>query len=90
MITVQVRKQGGAAVITIPSDLLKILHLGVGSVLELDVSNDGFIAHPIQASPRKRYSLAELLRGVTPKRMASLKKRTEWARSGKSVGREIE
>jgi antitoxin ChpS len=88
MITVHVRKQGGAAVMTIPSDVLKMLHIGIGSTLELDVTNKELIARPAQKKTRKRYSLAELLHGATPKAIKALNKSTEWARYGKPVGRE--
>lgn len=90
MITVNVRKQGGAAVITIPSDVLKLLNIDIGSALELDVTNKEFIARPVNQACRKRYSLKELLQGVTPKKIKALNKATQWARDGKSVGREIE
>jgi len=66
MITVNIRKQGGAAVITIPSDVLKILNLDVGSTLSLDITSKGFMARPLPPENRKRYSLAELLQGTTP------------------------
>lgn len=88
MITVNIRKQGGAAVITIPSDVLRILELDIGSTLELNITSTGFIA---KAAPkRKRYTLAELLEGATPENIKALNKETQWARKGKRVGREIE
>jgi antitoxin component of MazEF toxin-antitoxin module len=86
MITVNVRKQGGASIITIPSEVLKQLNIGVGSTLELNITQEGFVAHPIN---RKRYTLDELLRGATPKNLKALNQATEWAREGKSVGREL-
>lgn len=87
MITVHVRKQGGASIITIPSNVLKQLNIGVGSTLELSVTEEGFIAQPIK---RKRYTLKELLRNATPKNLQALNKATKWAREGKSVGRELD
>jgi antitoxin ChpS len=88
MITVNIRKQGGAAVITIPSDVLRILELDIGSILELSITSTGFIAN---ATPkRKRYTLAELLEGATEENIKALNKETRWARKGKHVGREIE
>ena len=89
MITVQIRKQGGAAIMTIPSDILKMLNLVVGATLELSLTKEGFVAHPTRNNTRKRYTLNELLQGVTAKSMRSLNKETEWAREGESVGREI-
>jgi antitoxin ChpS len=89
MITVNIRKQGGAAVITIPSDILKLLNIQVGSTLELDVNSKGFSARPINNPEFTRYSLVELLTGVTSEDMAKLNKETKWAREGKPVGREL-
>jgi antitoxin ChpS len=86
MITVNIRKQGGASIITIPSEVLKQLNIGVGSTLELSVSKEGFTAHPTK---RKRYTLNELLHGVTAKNLKALNKATQWSREGKSVGREL-
>ncbi len=85
MITVNVRKQGGASIITIPSEVLKRLNIRVGSTLELSVTKEGFVAHPTN---RKRYTLNELLRGATPENLKALNKATEWAREGKPIGRE--
>lgn len=89
MITVTVRKQGGAAVMTIPADVLKMLDLDIGSVLELEIADKAFTARPIQPSDRRRYTLAELLRGVTPETMAVIEADTAWAREGDAVGREL-
>lgn len=73
---------------TIPADILKMLNVDVGATLEIEISNGAFIARP--ASPaRKRYSLRELLRGITPKVAAKVNAETEWAREGESVGREL-
>lgn len=38
---------------------------------------------------RKRYSLAELLRGTTPKIMKALNKKMHVMQVGKAIGREI-
>lgn len=87
MITVNVRKQGGAAVMTIPSDVMRLLDIDVGSTLEVDVVNGAFMARPLGA--RKRYRLTDLLRGITPEAMAELNAATAWSREGDPVGREI-
>ena len=87
MITVNVRKQGGAAVVTVPVEVLKMLHIEVGSKLELNVSGGVLTARP--ASRNRRYSLSELLQGVTPESIAQLNAETAWAREGDAVGREM-
>jgi antitoxin ChpS len=88
MITTNIRRQGGAAIITIPSDVLKMLDIEIGSTLELEVTKEKLIAHPVKHK-RGRYSLRELLRGVTPKSIKALNTATKSAREGKPVGREL-
>ncbi len=89
MITVNIRKQGGAAVMTIPADVLKLLNVEVGATLELEVGQGVFTARPVSHEIRKRYSLAELMRGVTREDMAALNEETAWAREGEPTGREL-
>lgn len=88
MTTVHIRKQGGAAIITIPAQVLSELHLHVGAALEVAVANDSMIVRPAKRK-RRRYTLKELFKGMTPKKMKALNKATEWARDGKPVGREV-
>jgi antitoxin ChpS len=85
-ITSKIRRQGGAAVITIPPALLKLLELEIGAQISLSVSEGELIARPVTRS-RKRYSLKELLQGS--EQFADLNAATEWAREGDAVGREI-
>ena len=90
MMTVNVRKQGGAAVITIPADVLKVIDAEVGSTLELVVRDGAFTARPLMKKGGERFTLKDLLRGTTPARMAKLNSDTAWARqSSAAVGREI-
>ncbi|PWB53746.1 MAG: AbrB family transcriptional regulator [Nitrosomonadales bacterium] len=87
MISVNVRKQGGAAVVTVPAEVLRQLHIGVGSQLDLEVVGGVLTARP--ATKKRRYSLAELLQGVTQDNMDQLNAETAWAREGAPEGREI-
>lgn len=48
MIIVNIRKQGGAAIMTIPANVLKLLDLEVGATLELQVVDGGFTARPVR------------------------------------------
>lgn len=66
-----------------------MLNLEVGAVLELDVTNGAFTARPANKAARRRYTLDELLRGVTPKDVEALNAETAWAREGAPVGREL-
>lgn len=87
MITVNIRKQGGAAVITIPSDVLRLMNIDIGATLALDITENGLIVRPIK-EVRKRYTLAELLQGVMPEDVKAGGKDTKWFNEAKSKGRE--
>lgn len=89
MTTVRIRRQGGAAIMTIPGEALKALHLDVGSMVEVKVAKGALVARPAAKPDRKRYSLRQLLKGATPDAMRKLNDETAWAREGDSVGREI-
>jgi antitoxin ChpS len=89
MSLVSIRRQGGAAIMTIPSEVLKALHLDVGAQIEVAVTADGFTARPTEKPKRRRYSLRELLRGATPDTMRLLQEETAWAHEGGPVGREL-
>lgn len=82
-----VRRQGGAAVMTIPPAFLKLLDLDIGSQLELSVEAGELVAKPVTRLIRKRSSVTELLRGS--EHAAELNHETSWAREGDPVGREI-
>jgi antitoxin ChpS len=86
-VTSKIRRQGGAAVMTIPPTLLKLLHLEVGAQLELNVVDGELIARPVSPPARKRYRLAELLEGS--EEIAELNEQTASAREGGPVGREL-
>ena len=86
-VTSKIRRQGGAAVMTIPPTLLKLLHLEVGAQLELNVVDGELIARPVVQPVRKRYTLAQLLEGSDE--IAGLNAETAWAREGDPVGREL-
>lgn len=88
MVAVHIRKQGGAAIITIPSSSLRQLNWEIGTTLELEVQEDVLLAHPVKVI-RQRYSLSELLEGASQENIQSLNAETAWAREGISVGREL-
>lgn len=89
MATVRVRRQGGAAIITIPADVAKALGITVGTELDIAVVDGTISARPRPVPQRKRYTLKELLSGATPDGMRELADETAWAREGDPVGREI-
>jgi antitoxin ChpS len=85
-VTSKIRRQGGAAVMTIPPALLKLMDVEVGAQVSLSVDDGELIARPLKAA-RKRYPLSELLKGADA--MAELNSETAWAREGDPVGREL-
>ena len=89
MTTVNIRRQGGAAIVTIPVQLLKQLNVEVGEALELDVAGGMLTARPLIADKPRRYSLKELLRGATPRNMATLRQQAKGVLDGAPIGREL-
>lgn len=89
MSTVNIRKQGGAAIITIPAEVLRELAVGVGQALDIEVSNGALIARPTGVGARRRYSLSELLDGVTPAVAREMAKASKDWNDGSSVGCEL-
>lgn len=89
MITVNIRKQGSSAVMTLPPDVLKIMGTEVGDAVVLDVKKGQLTVKPAEKTVRKRYKLSELLKGVTQEKMDALINDTSWAQEGSPVGQEI-
>ena len=89
MIPVNARQQGGAVIMTIPADLVKLLNIKSGDALNVDVIPGGFVTRPAATAAPRRYTLAELLKGVDKKAMAALNAETAWVREGSPVGREL-
>nr|CAD6409823.1 PbsX family transcriptional regulator [Rhizobium sp. Q54] len=84
-ITTKIRRQGGAAVVTIPPALLQLMQTQVGDQLSLVVADGALVARPVQKT-RKRYTLGELLKGSDELQKLS----SETAPlDGDPVGREI-
>ena len=89
MATVNIRRQGGAAIVTIPAALLNRLNVSVGEALEIEVENGALTARPVVIDRPRRYSLKELLRGATPRNLEALRRQTAGALDGEPVGREL-
>lgn len=83
----RIRRQGGAAIITIPSALLKEMHAGIGSEIELAVHDGELVARSAVRAIRKRYRLEELLEGS--EHMAEINAATASSLEGDAVGREL-
>jgi antitoxin ChpS len=85
-ITTKIRRQGGAAIVTLPPAVLKMMQVEVGDQLSLDVANGELIGRAARPA-KKRYSLSELLEGADEIR--ALNAEVAEAQDGDPVGREI-
>ncbi|EIZ2108649.1 antitoxin [Salmonella enterica] len=68
----RLRQQGGAVVITIPSDIAALMGWSVGSQLDVEASGNAISIKPAKRIARGRKTLAELLEGIDPQEMAEL------------------
>lgn len=84
-VTTKIRRQGGAAVITLPPSVLKSIRSEVGDSLELTVVDDELVLKRAGAS-RRRYTLGELLEGSDY--LAELNGQVGDAMDGDPVGHE--
>ncbi|WP_320202869.1 AbrB/MazE/SpoVT family DNA-binding domain-containing protein [Agrobacterium rosae] len=84
-VTTKIRRQGGAAVMTIPPALLKLMGTEIGSEMTLEIDNGNLVASPVNTQ-KKRYSLAELLEGA--EEMAALNADASAWDAAPRVGRE--
>ena len=84
-VTTRIRRQGGAAVMTIPPALLKMLGLEIGEQLTLEVDNGALVASPVRLE-KKRFTLAELLDGA--EEVAALNARERAWDTAPPVGKE--
>ena len=89
MLSMPLRKQGGAAIVTIPPSVLKSLDLKIGGDLQMEVRDGVLVMVPVKPVRRKRYTLAQLLEGATPEAVKALNAETVWSRGGDAMGREL-
>jgi antitoxin ChpS len=78
------RKVGGSVMLAVPPALLDLLHLKAGASVGVDVDGGRLV---VEASPRPRYTLAELL-AASDYSEGVLPDDREWL-DAPAVGREI-
>ena len=78
--TTQLAKWGHSLAVRLPKDVVENARLREGDRLNLAVAKDGAV---VLRPARRRYSLRELVDGITPK---NRHKETDW---GPPVGREL-
>jgi antitoxin ChpS len=87
--TVKLRRQGGAAIMTVPANIVQAMHLSTGVELALEFTGAEFVVRPAKPAkkPLPRRTLAELL--VGSEYAAEVMAETSWALEGDPVGREV-
>ena len=70
MYTTHLRDVGGSVMLTIPPELLKVLHLDAGSSVSIAIENSRLI---IQSKAPPRYTLDELIAQTDPASLAAAK-----------------
>jgi len=75
MTTMTLRTLGGSVVMTMPKQILNMLHLGAGSLVDMNIENGKLVVEP-KAKPR--YTLAELLAQCNEENMALTQEDREW------------
>lgn len=90
MLSMQLRKQGGATVITIPPSVLRELHLTVGEALEMNIQDGLLVLKPGPTKKKRtRLTVKQLTQGITPAVAKAMQQETAWAHEGEPVGREL-
>jgi len=80
----KLRKVGGSVMVAIPPAVLEELGLSPGTSVDMAVKARKLVLAP--ASPRRRYTLEQLLKETDPTMFRT--KDRKWT-SGKAVGREL-
>lgn len=88
MIEVQIRQQGSSAIMTLPSDALKIMCEKIGNTLLIDVEHGKLVARSKQDKPR-RLKLSEILAGIDETQVTELYRQSAFVQTGGQVGEEF-
>ncbi|QCJ69605.1 antitoxin [Providencia heimbachae] len=72
MSTTKLRQQGGAVVLTIPSDIASMAGWVVGMKLDIDAVGESVCIKPAKRIARGRKSITELLSGIDKNEIQSL------------------
>lgn len=84
MSELQIRKSGGASIVSIPKPILESLGLSVGSVVDLTVEN-----HKIVLTPKSRETTLEELLAASPKSKLKINAEDKEWLSSAAVGQEL-
>ncbi|CDH01726.1 hypothetical protein [Xenorhabdus bovienii] len=82
----KLRQQGGAVVMTIPSEILAAKGWSVGMVMKINSVGEAMNTIPLKHPPRGRKSVSEILSDVD---IAEIQKLNEQLGDHETVGREL-
>ncbi|HBO24944.1 MULTISPECIES: AbrB/MazE/SpoVT family DNA-binding domain-containing protein [unclassified Providencia] len=86
MSTTRLRQQGGAVVLTIPSDVANMAGWVVGMKLDIDAFGESVCIKPTKRVARGRKSLSELLSGIDENEIKALNSQLD---NSDPIGHEI-
>ncbi|MQL50295.1 antitoxin [Photorhabdus khanii] len=89
MAITRLRQQGGAVVVTIPSDVAAVTGWSVGIKLDVKTSGDGISIKPAGRIARGRKSLSELLQGIDETEVRTFNEATADDLNSHPVGNEV-
>ncbi|WP_340609633.1 antitoxin [Xenorhabdus bharatensis] len=89
MAITRLRQQGGAVVITIPSDVATVMGWSVGMTLDIQPSGDTINIKPTGRIARGRKSLSELLQGIDETEVRAFNEVTADDLNSPPVGNEV-
>ena len=84
MTTATLRTLGGSIVMAVPKQILNLMHLEAGSLVELHLENGKLIVEPKR---KPSYTLSELLAQCNEENMALTNEDQEWL-NARPVGKE--
>src|SRR5690554_4167679 len=82
--TIAIRRSGGASIVSLPKTVIEMMHLSVGSTLDLTIEEGKIVLTP----SKDDLTLEQLLEGCTRETFAMTEEEREW-HDMKPIGREI-
>ncbi|MDC9607255.1 AbrB/MazE/SpoVT family DNA-binding domain-containing protein [Xenorhabdus griffiniae] len=89
MAITRLRQQGGAVVVTIPSEVATVMGWSVGMTLDIKPSGDTISIKPVGRIARGRKSLSELLQGIDETEVQTFNEATADELNSHPVGHEV-
>lgn len=85
----RLRQQGGAVILTIPSNLISKMNWSIGMELNITTENESLCIAPSRRIPRGRKSVSQLVSEIDTHEIEFLNKSMDELNNSPSVGKEI-